>query len=787
MVEFALIIPILMFVFMGIMELALMFNAFVGVNRASQNGAHLASVLSNQPSADCFILTRLEGDVSPPMSPNHVKWVSIDYTSMAGNYPYLRQKWDRTGSTECTLPDGNTTTVPYTLAAGSDYPPDQRCSVLAGCPGLDPSALDGGQHRRQRQLRTLLGHAAQRPLWLLRRWRQQVDLHPAQHLPHGADTVKRLLRAQGPAQEPRRRERGQGLVEFALVLPILVLLVVSTGELGLIFGKMHSLGYASREGARVGAAMAQGVGCGPTEPNQDPSKVDATLIGAVQRILTSPDSGIRLADVPEVRIFKADATGGETAGTVSLWTPLAEGELGTEIDPGPGNGQDLVRAPGVELARLHAEEHRRHGQPEQRRIHRRDRQVPLRLRHPAPGAARRPLRRSAFTDPEPDHGHGPEPHLGDPVKTVRMLTTAGVHRLGRLSGRTPADDGRMRERGQVLAIFAVMSIVLLGGAALVTDVTNWWMFEQRLQRAADAAALAGAVYMPEFFDTKATPAAIAEAKRNGFDDALPNVVVTPRRDPSNPRKLIVDIDAPVQTNFARVFCWEGGPCLDKVDVGVTGAAEYVLPVPMGSPENYYGVFGTLRGATFTEMGRADQRHEHDPELRPAGGHDRARRHVDGQLRHPHRGRELEQQRLRPHDGERGGPSVGHPRDRDPDRRSHPRPGCQPGLHHHGHRGPPERRVRLGLLQQLADRGPALVGWRDHLDDAGCRRRRQPHDQHQRRLHPRLGVQPRGVAEDRPAMGSRRLPRHQLPRPTHGHQGLLDVHHSRSRSTTSRSG
>ena len=48
---------------------------------------------------------------------------------------------------------------------------------------------------------------------------------------------------------------------------------------------------------------------------------------------------------------------------------------------------------------------------------------------------------------------------------------------------------------------------------------------------------------------------------------------------------------------------------------------------------------------------------------------------------------------------------------------------------------------------------------------------------QRRLHPRLGVQPRGVAEDRPAMGPRRLPRHQLPRPTHGHQGLLDVHHS----------
>jgi hypothetical protein len=129
--------PLLVFVFMGIMELALMFNAYVGVNRASQNGAHLASVLSNQPGTDCFILTGIESDVAPPSSHDSIKWVSVDYTSMAGNVAHLKQKWDRTGSTECTLPDGTTTTVPYTLAAGSDYPEDQRCSVLAGCPGMD--------------------------------------------------------------------------------------------------------------------------------------------------------------------------------------------------------------------------------------------------------------------------------------------------------------------------------------------------------------------------------------------------------------------------------------------------------------------------------------------------------------------------------------------------------------------------------------------------------------------------------------------------------------------------
>ena len=131
-----------------------------------------------------------------------------------------------------------------------------------------------------------------------------------------------------------RRERGQGLVEFALVLPILVVLIVSVGELGLVFGKLHSLGYASREGARTGAALARGVGCSPTNPDKDPSFVDATLIGAVQRILTSPDSGINLGDVDEIRIFKATTSGAETSNKINIRTPPGPGLA--DIDPGDG-------------------------------------------------------------------------------------------------------------------------------------------------------------------------------------------------------------------------------------------------------------------------------------------------------------------------------------------------------------------------------------------------------------------------------------------------------------------
>ena len=44
LVEFALVMPLLMLLVMALFELALLFNAFLGVNRESQDGAHLAAI-----------------------------------------------------------------------------------------------------------------------------------------------------------------------------------------------------------------------------------------------------------------------------------------------------------------------------------------------------------------------------------------------------------------------------------------------------------------------------------------------------------------------------------------------------------------------------------------------------------------------------------------------------------------------------------------------------------------------------------------------------------------------
>ena len=55
---------------------------------------------------------------------------------------------------------------------------------------------------------------------------------------------------------------------------------------------------------------------------------------------------------------------------------------------------------------------------------------------------------------------------------------------------------RRDQRGQTLVIVALMLIPLLGFTGLVSDVAWYEVNLMRIQRAADAAALAGVVYLP---------------------------------------------------------------------------------------------------------------------------------------------------------------------------------------------------------------------------------------------------------------------------------------------------
>jgi hypothetical protein len=168
---------------------------------------------------------------------------------------------------------------------------------------------------------------------------------------------------------------------------------------------------------------------------------------------------------------------------------------------------------------------------------------------------------------------------------------AGLRTAAR-AARARLTAGRLAARGQMLVLFVVSIFVLTGITAVVVDVSWYWANTLRVQRAADAAALAGVVWLPGNVNT-AISTARAEATKNGYENGTGGTVVTPTQDTNNKRRLNVTITSPVGTFFMKIF---GIPTITAVR---SSKAEYVLPVPMGSPENYYGVFGQTRGLTST--------------------------------------------------------------------------------------------------------------------------------------------------------------------------------------------
>src|SRR6266850_773929 len=108
------------------------------------------------------------------------------------------------------------------------------------------------------------------------------------------------------------------------------------------------------------------------------------------------------------------------------------------------------------------------------------------------------------------------------------------------------------DRGQTLVITALVMTILLGLAGLALDVGWYELNLMRMQRAADAAALAGVVFLPGD-PSGAIDAAIAEATKNGYANGTGGVSVVPRQDPINNSMLDVTVRAPVQTYVARML------------------------------------------------------------------------------------------------------------------------------------------------------------------------------------------------------------------------------------------
>lgn len=138
-----------------------------------------------------------------------------------------------------------------------------------------------------------------------------------------------------------------------------------------------------------------------------------------------------------------------------------------------------------------------------------------------------------------------------------------------------------QERGIAMVWMALTLLVMVLFAGFAVDLSNWYLRGDRIQRAADAGALAGAAFMPS--DLPGAKAEINSVlQKNGYTSggtANTTIITTQEH---NPNQVRVKISTDVPSFFLGLIG------MDKIRMTREAVGEYVAPVPMGSPENRLG-------------------------------------------------------------------------------------------------------------------------------------------------------------------------------------------------------
>jgi hypothetical protein len=151
LVEFTMVIPIFLTLFVAITEFSFMFTSYLGVNYASHDAAQMAATYGNASGVDCAVLERVDHDITLPANATQIQAVDIYWVNTAsGNASPVSgaeniYTYDG-GSHQCYKPDGTTINVPFPIAAtaalestAGGYPESTRCNVNSGinCPATN--------------------------------------------------------------------------------------------------------------------------------------------------------------------------------------------------------------------------------------------------------------------------------------------------------------------------------------------------------------------------------------------------------------------------------------------------------------------------------------------------------------------------------------------------------------------------------------------------------------------------------------------------------------------------
>lgn len=132
-----------------------------------------------------------------------------------------------------------------------------------------------------------------------------------------------------------------------------------------------------------------------------------------------------------------------------------------------------------------------------------------------------------------------------------------------------------RERGYVAVATAILATFFMGLLAFSVDTAMWFAQATRQQNAADAAALAGVVHLPED-PAMAAATAQAVAARNDFSDGQSSVQVAAAQDPDRPTRLRVTVSQTIQNTFGAFL---GVP---TTEISRTAVADFTRPPPIGN-------------------------------------------------------------------------------------------------------------------------------------------------------------------------------------------------------------
>ncbi|MBS1847688.1 MAG: Tad domain-containing protein, partial [Actinobacteria bacterium] len=138
------------------------------------------------------------------------------------------------------------------------------------------------------------------------------------------------------------------------------------------------------------------------------------------------------------------------------------------------------------------------------------------------------------------------------------------------------DDG---DRGFILVTFGLLLIPIMVFTALAVDVSSWYSRATELQRSADAAALAGVVWMPNF--SKSTTDANTVLAKNGFTNGGNIATSTSVGTQSANAFQVCVSDNKVRQFFGMVFA-------SPTKMTRCATAMYNTPLQLGSPLNYFG-------------------------------------------------------------------------------------------------------------------------------------------------------------------------------------------------------